>query len=191
MNFQKYTIKSQEAVQLAQEIALSNANQAVEPQHLLAALVRDTGGVVVPILQKIGANLEYVKTRIDEAIGTLPKISGAGASNQFIGQPLTQVFDLAIRDAQALKDEYVSTEHLLLAIAQMPQSPAGRILADQGVTKEQIYSALKEIRGKQRVTDQTPEDKYQALSKFGRAERHNRPPILRVAHFGVLAQIAH
>ncbi len=168
MNFQKYTIKSQEAVQLAQEIALSNANQAVEPQHLLAALVQDTGGVVVPILQKIGANLEYIKMRIDEAIGTLPKISGAGASSQFIGQPLTQVFDLAIRDAHSLKDEYVSTEHLLLAIAQLPQSPAGRILADQGVTKEQIYSALKEIRGKQRVTDQSPEDKYQALSKFGR-----------------------
>jgi ATP-dependent Clp protease ATP-binding subunit ClpB len=167
MNFQKFTIKSQEAVQNAQEIAAGYANQTIEPEHLLAALVQDSQGVVVPLLRKVGANVGYIKIKVNEALEKLPKVSGAGAGNQHLGQPLAQLFDAALKEASSLKDEYVSTEHLLLALA-ASKGGAGRLLTDQGVTKEEIYAALKEIRGTQRVTDQTPEEKYQALQKFGR-----------------------
>ncbi|HEV8538276.1 MAG TPA: ATP-dependent chaperone ClpB [Bacteroidota bacterium] len=167
MTFQKFTIKSQEAVQNAQEIAASYGNQAIEPEHLLAALVQDSDGVVVPILQKVGANVGYIKIKINEALEKLPKVSGGGAGNQHMGQSLAQLFDAALKEATALKDEYVSTEHLLLALV-ASKSTAGKLLTDQGVTKDQIYAALKDIRGTQRVTDQTPEEKYQALQKFGR-----------------------
>ena len=113
MNFQKFTIKSQEAVQNAQEIAASYGNQSVEPEHLLAALVQDSEGFVVPILQKIGANLNYIKIKINEAIEKLPKVSGTGTGNQFIGQTLARSFSMRLlKEAQSLKDEYVSTEHL-------------------------------------------------------------------------------
>ena len=167
MNFNKFTIKSQEAVQTAQEIAASYGNQSIEPEHLLGALVQDTDGVVTPILQKTGANLDYIKIKINEAIEKLPKVSGAGAGNQNLGQSLVKLFDTALKEAQGLKDEYVSTEHLLLALLST-KSPAGQLLADQGVTKEQVYKALKDIRGTQRVTDQTPEEKYRSLERFGR-----------------------
>ncbi len=167
MNFQKFTIKSQEAVQNAQEIAASYGNQSIEPEHLLAALVQDSEGVIASILQKIGANLNYVKIKVNEAVEKLPKVSGAGVGNQFIGQNLAQLFDVALKEAQSLKDEYVSTEHLLLALVS-GKSTAAQLLNRQGVTKDQIYKALKDIRGTQRVTDQTPEEKYQSLQRFGR-----------------------
>lgn len=167
MNFQKFTIKSQESIQNAQEIASSYSNQSIEPEHLLAALVQDSDGLVVPILQKIGANVDYIKIKINELIVHLPKVSGSVVGNQFMGQNLAQVFDAALKEVSSLKDEYVSTEHLLLGLL-AHRSAAGQLLADQGVTKEQVYKALKDIRGTQRVTDQTPEEKYQSLQRFGR-----------------------
>jgi ATP-dependent Clp protease ATP-binding subunit ClpB len=167
MNFQKFTIKSQEAVQNAQEIAQSYGNQSIEPEHLLAALVQDSEGLVVPVLQKVGANVDYIKIKINESLEKLPKVTGAGAGNQHLGQSLAQLFDTALKEAQSLKDEYVSTEHLLLALVSGKTS-ASKLLRDQGVTNEEIYKALKEIRGTQRVTDQTPEEKYQSLERFGR-----------------------
>lgn len=168
MNFQKFTIKSQEAVEQAQEIAASYNNQSIEPEHLLAALVQDTEGIVVPLLQKLGGRIDYLKIKINEVIEKLPKVSGSTVGNQFMGQQLSEIFDIAWKEAQALKDEYVSTEHLLLALVSSPKSTAGRLLIDQGVTKANIYTALKDIRGTQHVTDQTPEEKYQSLQKFGR-----------------------
>lgn len=168
MNFQKFTIKSQEAIQNARDIASNDHNQAIEPEHLLAALAQDAGGIVPPILQKVGANLDHIRTKINEALEKLPKVSGAGVGTPFIGGPLTQLLDAALKEAGSLRDDYVSTEHFLLALADVPKSNAGRILADQGVTRDKILTALKDIRGKQRVTDQTPEEKYQALQKFGR-----------------------
>ncbi|RCK74449.1 MAG: ClpB protein [Ignavibacteriae bacterium] len=168
MNFQKFTIKSQEAVQAAQEIAASYSNQAIEPEHLLAALVQDTEGIVVSILQKIGTNLKYIQIKVNEAIEKLPKVSGAGVGNQYISQNLLQLFDNAVKEASQLKDEYISTEHLLLGLLETKQSNAAKILQAQGVTKDLVYKALKDIRGTQRVTDQTPEEKYQALQRFGR-----------------------
>src|SRR5262245_44953443 len=107
MNFQKFTIKSQEAVQNAQEIAASYNNQAIEPEHLLAALVQDSEGVVVPILQKVGANVGYIKIKINEALEKLPKVSGASIGSQHLGPSLAQLFDAALKETASLKDEYV------------------------------------------------------------------------------------
>ena len=168
MNFNKFTIKSQEAVQNAQEIASSYGNQLIEPEHLLAALIQDAGGAVVPILQKAGANVNFIKMKMTELLERLPKVSGAGLGNQTISPALGRVLEAAMTAAQELKDDYVSTEHLLLALLEDAGSRAGRILLDQGLTKETIYAVLKEVRGNQRVTDQNPEDKYQALQRYGR-----------------------
>ncbi len=167
MNFNKFTIKSQEAVQNAQEIASNYNNQVIEPEHLLAALIQDSEGIVVPILQKVGANVNFLKIKINEAIERLPKVQGAGLSNQHLSPALVQLFEAAHKEAEQLKDEYISTEHLLLGTL-AGKSTAARLLTDQGVTKEAVYKALKDVRGTQRVTDQTPEEKYQALQRFGR-----------------------
>ena len=173
MNFNKFTLKSQETVQNAQEIASSYSNQAIEPEHLLAALIQDSEGIVVPLLQKIGGNLNYLKIKINEAIEKLPKVEGGGMGNQHFSQVTSQVFESAQKEAAQLKDDYLSTEHLLLGLlddggGSRKASGASRLLLDQGVTKDAVYKALREVRGSQRVTDQNPEDKYQPLEKFGR-----------------------
>ena len=168
MNFNKFTIKSQEAVQNAHEIASSYGNQMIEPEHLLAALVQDPEGTVVPILQKAGANVSFVKIKLNELIERLPKVSGAGLSNHGLSQSLGRVFENAQKQAQDLKDEYISTEHLLLAMTASSDSAASRLLKDQGITTEMIYKVLKEIRGTQRVTDQTPEEKLGCQDKLQR-----------------------
>ncbi|MGE5315313.1 MAG: ATP-dependent chaperone ClpB [Acidobacteriota bacterium] len=166
MNFNKFTIKSQEAVQNAQEIATSYGNQAIEPEHLLAALVQDPQGVVVPILQKVGANVNYIKIKINEIIEKLPKVGSS--SGQFISPALNTVLEQAQKEAESLKDEFVSAEHLLMALLGAKQSAGAKLLLDQGVTRNEVLKALKDVRGSQRVTDQNPEDKYRSLEKFGR-----------------------
>jgi len=167
MNFQKFTLKSQEAVQISQEIAVNYNNQALEPIHLFAALIQDIDGVVPEMLKKIGANLNFLKIKVNEQVEMLPKVAGSSISGQYISNTLAQVFDMALTEANNLKDEYVSTEHLLLALTVI-NSNASSILKDQGVSKNEVLKALKEIRGNQKVTDQNPEDKYQALSRYGR-----------------------
>jgi ATP-dependent Clp protease ATP-binding subunit ClpB len=166
MNFNKFTIKSQEAVQNAQEIASSYGNQSVEPEHLLAALVQDSQGIVIPILQKLGANVNYIKIKVNEVVEKLPKIQGM--SQQFVATTLQRVFDQAQKEAENLKDEFISTEHLLLALLDQKQNSAAKLLIDQGINKNDVLKALKDVRGSQRVTGQNPEDKFQALEKFGR-----------------------
>jgi ATP-dependent Clp protease ATP-binding subunit ClpB len=183
MNLNKLTLKSQEALQNAQEIASSYGNQVLEPDHLLAALVQDTEGTVVPVLQKIGVNLSTLKIKINERLGRLPKVSGAGVANQGLGQALGRVLDAAGVQARDLKDEYISTEHLLLGILSAGSSGAADLLRAQGVTAEGILQALKDIRGTQRVTDQSPEEKYRALERYGRdlnelARREKLDPVI-------------
>jgi ATP-dependent Clp protease ATP-binding subunit ClpB len=168
MNINKLTLKSQEALQNAQEIASSYGNQIVEPEHLLAGLIQDAAGTVVPILQKIGVNLNTIKIKINELLERLPKVSGAGLGHQGLSQTLARILESATKQAQDLKDEFVSTEHLLLAVTDATDTPSGRLLRDQGVTSDAIYRVLKDLRGSQRVTDQTPEEKYQALERYGR-----------------------
>ncbi len=166
MNFNKFTIKSQEAVQNAQEIASSYGNQSIEPEHLLAALVQDAQGVVIPVLQKLGANVNYIKIKVNELIERLPKVQGDMQS--YASQSLTKLFEQAQKETENLKDEFISTEHLLLALLEQKQNAAAKLLLDQGINSEETLKALKDMRGSHRVTDQTPEDKFQSLQKFGR-----------------------
>jgi len=168
MNPNKLTLKSQEALQSAQEIASSYGNQVLEPEHLVAALIQDAGGTVVPLLRKIGANIDVIKLKLGELLDRLPKVSGAGLGNQSVSQNLAKILESAQKHVQNLKDEYVSTEHLLLAIVDGPISEPGRLLREQGVSVDAVLKVLKEIRGTQRVTDQNPEEKYQALQRYGR-----------------------
>jgi ATP-dependent Clp protease ATP-binding subunit ClpA len=167
MRLDKFTIKAQEAIQEAQNIAEEKNNQQIEVEHLLLALVRQEGGVVTPILQKLGVRPEMIAQQMEEEINRLPQVSGAVAGGAYVGPRLKSALDAAFEEAQRLKDEYVSTEHLIIAIAG-DTGAAGRILKSHGVTKDAIYKALVEVRGGQRVTDQNPEEKYQALERYGR-----------------------
>ena len=168
MNFQKLTLKSQEALQRAQELASAQNQQTIEPIHVLLALLEDSGGIIPPMLLKLGANTEYLKSKAEQEIQALPQIGGAALGQQYIGREMATVLEDALKQAQKLGDEYVSTEHLLMSLAEQ-KSSAAQLLRDQGVTKDGIVKVLKEFRGSQRVTDQNPEDKYQALKRYGRS----------------------
>ncbi len=168
MRFDKFTLKAQQAVQEAQSLAEKSKHQQVDTLHLLLALLAQDEGAVVPTLQKLGADLASVKAGALDEMGKLPSVSGAGAEQLYVSPALKKALDVAWDEAGALKDEYVSAEHLLLAIVQAKDTPAGRVLADAGVTREGVLEALQAIRGGQRVTDPDPESKYQALEKFSR-----------------------
>jgi ATP-dependent Clp protease ATP-binding subunit ClpB len=163
--FDKFTLKSQEAVQSAQDRAAQNHNQQIETEHLLLALLDQSDGVVVPVLKKLGADPAALRAEITRTVDRLPKVEGLVQS--YLSPRLNRLFDKAEEEASRLKDEYLSTEHLLIAAAE--SDGAGReILGRHGVTRDRIFAVLAEIRGSQRVTDQNPEDKYQALTKYGR-----------------------
>lgn len=167
MNFQKLTLKAQEAIQKAQELCAVNNHQSIEPVHILNVLLRDSAGIIPPILLKLGANVEHLIAKFEEEIEKIPNVSGAGLGNQFISRETSVMLETALLEAQQLRDEYVSTEHLLMAASEQ-QTNAGQLLRDQGVTKDSIRKILKDFRGSRRVTDQNPEDKYQALKRYGR-----------------------
>jgi|CZKP01.1.fsa_nt_gi ATP-dependent Clp protease ATP-binding subunit ClpB len=166
-NFNKFTVKAQETLQNAIEIAQNYNNQIIEPEHLLAALIQEAGNIADTILQKTGGNLNPVKIKINHLMESLPKISGAGLGNQQMSNYMLKLLDDSAEEAKNLKDEFVSTEHLLLALSKN-QSNAGQLLRDNGVSHDEILTALKEVRGNQRVTTQNPEDTYQSLKKYGR-----------------------
>jgi ATP-dependent Clp protease ATP-binding subunit ClpB len=167
MNFQKLTLKSQETIKNAQEIAGSYGNQSLEPIHLLAALIQDNESVATEIIKKIGADLNLIKVEVNRMLEKLPKVSGANFTNQYISNHLANVLDAAEKQADLMKDDFISVEHLLIALANIP-STAQDILNEEGVTQDKILAALKDIRGSQRVTDKNPEEKYQTLKRFGR-----------------------
>jgi ATP-dependent Clp protease ATP-binding subunit ClpB len=167
MRVDKFTLKSQEALELAQNTAAKRGNPQVETEHLLLGLLSDEEGICIEILKKLGADVEKIRHETLQAIERLPQQTGALADRYFSNQ-LREVLETAFKEMEQLKDEYVSVEHLFLAIAQATGAPAGKILSGQGVTKEKIYTVLTDIRGTQRVTDQSPEEKYQALKKFTR-----------------------
>jgi ATP-dependent Clp protease ATP-binding subunit ClpB len=166
MRLDKFTIKAQEAVTEAQRIADEKGHQEVGAEHLLLALARQDEGVVSPVLQKIGVNPSAVESQAASAIDKMPKVSGV-SGQQYISQALKTVLDAAFTEAERMKDEYVSTEHLLLALSESAGG-AGRILREAGTSKDKILKALVEVRGGARVTDQNPEEKYQALERYGR-----------------------
>ena len=167
-NFNKLTLKSQEALQAAQEIAANYSNQIVEPEHLFAALIQDKEGIVTSILLKLGVNKDQIQVKIGELLESFPKVSGAGAGNQSLSRGLSEVLEGASKEADIMKDEYISAEHLLIAIAESKSSKVGDLLRSNGVTKNNILKVLKDVRGSGRVTGQTPEDTFKALDKYGR-----------------------
>jgi ATP-dependent Clp protease ATP-binding subunit ClpB len=166
MRLDKFTVKAQEALQAAQSLADQRRHQTIEPEHLLAALLEQREGVVGPVLAKLGARPEAIRDAITTELAKLPAVSGGGG--QYLGERLRQALERGEADAGRLKDDYVSTEHLLLALAQERDGAAGRVLGQHGVSAEAIYKALVEVRGTQRVTDPNPEDKYQALQRYSR-----------------------
>jgi ATP-dependent Clp protease ATP-binding subunit ClpB len=166
MRTDKLTIKSQEALAEAQSLAASRGHSEIQPAHLLRALCNQPEGSTVPVLQKLGVSLDALGGALEAVLSRLPKVSG-GAQPQ-ISRNLSRVLEKAFAEAETLKDEYVSTEHLLLAIAGEKGEPAAEVLARLGANRESILKALASVRGGARVTDQDPESKYQALQKFGR-----------------------
>ncbi len=166
MRLDKFTIKAQEAIQEAQQFAASKGHQQVDPLHLLVCLFQQQQGVVVPILKKLGVNSDEILAKTQDAVKSLPQVSGD--QGQYISNDLNDILNKAIVEAGRLKDEYVSTEHLLIALADKKQGTAGRILSESGVNKDDIFAALKGIRGSQRITDQNPEEKYQALERYSK-----------------------
>src|SRR5881227_1322430 len=163
MNFNKLTVKGQEAVVEAQGLARGAGNPEVTPEHLLVALLRQEGGIVVPILNKLGLNPGAIEAEAAAEIAKYSKVGGASAE-PMISSALRNVFDAAFKAADDFKDEYVSTEHLLLGLSQTKNE----ILRRHGVTPDALLKALQSVRGTQRVTDQNPEDKYQALERYAR-----------------------
>ncbi len=166
LRFEKMTVKAQEAIQSAQEVAARHEDQQIEPIHLLAALVAQADGVVPPLLARLGVRSEVLTPEIERELGRLPKVQGF--AQQHMGRALNTVLERAFKEADSFKDEYVSTEHLFLAIAAQDRDPAGQLLKRQGASHEAILQALTGVRGTQRVTSQNPEATYASLEKYAR-----------------------
>jgi ATP-dependent Clp protease ATP-binding subunit ClpB len=179
--FDKFTVKAQEAIQAAQELAARSGQQQIEPLHLLWALIAQGDGVVPPLLEKLGAPPAALASEVEKQIERLPKISGV--SDQMLSRASNEVLQRAFDEAQRLKDEYVSTEHILLAIASADRDPAAQLLARHGASHDAILQAMTTIRGSHRVTSQTPESTYRAVEQYGRdltelARRSKLDPVI-------------
>ncbi len=161
----KLTIKSQEALAEAQSQASSRGHSEITPAHVLRGLLGQPEGSTLPVLQKLGVPVDILQSELEKLLEGMPKVTG-GAQPQ-LSRATSKVLDQAFQEADALKDEYVSTEHLLLGLAAAREDPAGRMLREVGVDREALLKALVSVRGAARVTDPDPESKYQSLSKFG------------------------
>jgi ATP-dependent Clp protease ATP-binding subunit ClpB len=167
MRFDKFTIKSQELIQSSQALAAQNNNQAIEPEHLLAAMLAEAEGIASAMLRKLGVSAGEIRAEARKAVDRLPKVSGM-TGEAYISPRTKNVLESAFAEATQMKDEYVSIEHILMAIVNEKSGSAAGILARAGVSRDSILKVLKEIRGTQRITDPNPEEKYQALEKFSR-----------------------
>ena len=167
MNLNQFTEKAQEAVFAAQQLAETANHSQIEPEHLLAALLEQTEGVVPQVLQKVGADPRHLRAEVQKELDRMAKVYG-GTAQVYISPRLKRVLDQAEKETQFFRDEYVSTEHLLLALAQAAGGAVDRLFQASGVTRDAILSALQAIRGSQRVTSQHPESTYQSLEKYGR-----------------------
>ena len=165
--FDKLTQKAQEAVQQAQSISEQNQHQALTPLHLLISLAKEQDGIVRPVLEKCDVHPDAIVLEAERMLGSIPKVSGGAAgAGMYLSPALNQLFERAFEEAEKFKDEFVSTEHLLLSIAQQKHEPAGQLLNRAGATYDAILKALVSVRGTQRITDQNPESKYQALERY-------------------------
>ena len=182
MRFDKFTLKAQEVIQNSQEIASKKGHQQIEPEHLLHALLEQKEGVIPSLFGKIGVSEDAVLHELIQTLDQLPKVSGAGG-DAYISPRSKGVFDQALKEAGQMRDEYVSVEHILLAIIEDKQGKAAKILASHGLTRDTILKALIDIRGGQRVVDANPEDKYNAIDRFSRdltdmAENDKLDPVI-------------
>jgi ATP-dependent Clp protease ATP-binding subunit ClpB len=168
MQIEKFTLKAQEVLQEAQSIAERKSHQQLDVEHLLLALLMQKEGIVIPILQKLGANIDLIISQLENELNRIPRVTGGGAGQVYLSSRLNEIFNTAWKEAERLMDEYLSTEHLLIAIADERQGASYQILQRNGVTKDAIFRVLQEIRGPHRVTDQNPEEKYQALKRYSR-----------------------
>ena len=168
MQLDKLTLKSQEALQEAKGIAERDNHQQIDVEHLLLALLKQKEGIVIPILQKLGANPDLIASQLEEELKRIPKVTGGGVGQVYLSSRVNEILTAAGKEAERLVDEYVSTEHLLIAISDEKRGASYQILQRNGVTKDAILNALKEVRGPHRVTDQNPEEKYQALKRYAR-----------------------
>jgi ATP-dependent Clp protease ATP-binding subunit ClpB len=168
MNIDKFTLKAQEALQEAKSAAERKHHQQIDVEHLLLALLEQKEGIVIPILQKLGAKPDLILSQIETELNRIPQVTGRGAGQVYLSSRVNEIFNMAWKEAERLMDEYLSTEHLLIAISDEKQGAAFQILQRNGVTKDAIFRVLQEIRGPHRVTDQNPEEKYQALKRYSR-----------------------
>ena len=168
MQIEKFTLKAQEALQEAKAIAERKNHQQIDVEHLLLALLEQKEGIVIPILQKLGANIDLIVSQLEGELNRIPKVTGGGVGQVYLSSRVNEIFDAAWKEAERLTDEYLSTEHLLIAIADEKRGPSSQILQRNGVTKDAIFRVLQEIRGPHRITDQNPEEKYQALKRYSR-----------------------
>ena len=168
MQLDKFTLKSQEAIQTAHSLAQNNGNQEIQPEHLLKAILEQPEGVVVPVLKKMGIEPSIILSETNQLIDQLPKVSGGGAGQTYASQVLQKLLDSSFKTASEMQDEYVSQEHLFLAMLADSSLKATSMLSRQGIAKDSFLQALMSIRGSQRVTDPYPEEKYQALEKYAR-----------------------
>lgn len=180
MRFDRFTIRGQEAVQAAISVAEKNGNQQVEPEHVLSAMLEQKEGVVRPILGKIGANLSPILTELQASIEKLPKVSGG---QQYFSSRTNTIFQDVLKIAEKMQDEYISTEHLLIAIAAEKEGDAGRILRSNGIIGNDVEKVITEMRGGSRITDQNAEENFQALEKYAqdlteRARKGKLDPVI-------------
>jgi ATP-dependent Clp protease ATP-binding subunit ClpB len=168
MRFDKFTIKAQEVIQESQNITDKYDHQQIEPEHILMALVLQQEGTVPAILLKLGVDIPVILKQVEEALNKIPKVYGAGGGQPHISPRSKKVLDQAFKEAERLKDEYVSTEHIFISVADEKGGEASKILSSLGVTKDDLYNVLVSIRGSHRVTDPNPEEKYQALKRYSR-----------------------
>lgn len=165
MNVNKLTLKTQEILQEAQQLASSHHHAALEPIHILHAALKDAGGITVPILSKLGVNLDFLNDKVQATLSALPTVSTDAVPNP--GAETQLLIQQAMKEATQLKDEFVSTEHLLLALSSV-KGASGTLLRDAGLTRDGILKVLREIRGNRKVTSQNQEDTYQSLTKYAR-----------------------
>jgi len=168
MKFDKFTIKVQEALMGARSLAQERDHQRIEPVHLLIALIDQQDGITTPLLQKLGINIRNLLSDLYNEMSRIPKITGSGATDLVLSRESSTLFDAAWKEADMLRDQYLSTEHLLIAMSSKESLSIFPILNKNGITKDRILQALKTIRGHQTITDQDPEGKYQVIEKYSR-----------------------
>src|SRR3990167_3815693 len=181
MRFDKFTVKAQESLAEAQSIASKRNNQQIEPSHLLYSLLKQEGGTVPEIFKSLGVSTQILLNECEKLIKKLPQVIGAGEA--YISPPLKHVLVKSFEEADQLKDEYVSTEHMLLAMLDVANSDVSQIFQSQNIDRNKLLEAMTKVRGAQRITDPNPEEKYQALAKYARdltedARRQKLDPVI-------------